>query len=238
MLKQLALVLIKCQTVGKVIAAFDQLCCAEASRHTDAVGVIGNQMRNGVDAAVNGGIIRAEICHLWQSFAPSHGDRLIHQLAHALTLCGRDRYDRDAERGAHLLHVDGTAVGTHFIHHVQRQHHRYPQLKQLKCQVQIPLNVGGIHNVDDAVRLLVEDKVTGDDLLLCIGPQGVDAGQIHHGTAFFVYDLSHLLVYRDTGKVADMLIGSGEGVEESRFPAVLISNKCKDHFGSSSTSIF
>ena len=58
MLKQLALVLIKCQTVGKVIAAFDQLCCAEASRHTDAVGVIGNQMRNGVDAAVNGGIIR------------------------------------------------------------------------------------------------------------------------------------------------------------------------------------
>ncbi|EKC78987.1 ABC-type antimicrobial peptide transport system, ATPase component, partial [human gut metagenome] len=53
---------------------------------------------------------------------------------------------------------------------VQRQHHRYPQLKQLKCQVQIPLNVGGIHNVDDAVRLLVEDKVTGDDFLLCIGP--------------------------------------------------------------------
>lgn len=69
-------------------------------------------------------------------------------------------------------------------------------------------------------------------------PQGVDAGQIHHGAAFFIYDLSHLLVYRDTGKVADMLIGSGEGVEESRFPAVLISNECKDHFGSSSTSIF
>ena len=35
-----------------------------------------------------------------------------------------------------------------------------------------------------------------------------------------------------------MLIGSGEGVEKSRFPAVLISNECKDHFGSSSTSIF
>ena len=97
MLKQLALVLIKCQTVGKVIAAFDQLCCAEASRHTDAVGVIGNQMRNGVDTTVNGGVIRAEICHLWQSSAPSHSNRLIHQLAHALTLCGRDRYDRDAE---------------------------------------------------------------------------------------------------------------------------------------------
>ena len=112
------------------------------------------------------------------------------------------------------------------------------QLKELEREVEIALNVGRVHDVDDAVRLLVEDKVTGDDLLLCIGPQGVDAGQIHHGAAFFVYDLSHLLVYRDTGKVADMLIGAGEGVEESRFAAVLISDECKDHFSSPSTSIF
>ncbi len=96
-------------------------------------------MDNGVHAAVNGGIIRAEICDLWQSSAPSHSNRLIHQLAHALALCGRDRYHRDAERGAHFLHIDGTAVGTHLIHHIQRQHHRYPQLQQLKCQVKITL---------------------------------------------------------------------------------------------------
>ena len=238
MLKQLALVPIERQTVGEVIAAFDQLCCAEACRHTDAVGMVGDQVRDGVDAAVDGGIIRAEVRHLGQSFAPSHGDRLIHQLAHALALCGGDRYDRDAERGAHLLHVDGTAVGTDLIHHVQRQHHRYPQLEQLKRQVQIALDVGGVHNVDHAVRLLIEDKIAGDDLLLRIGPQGVDAGQIHHGAAFFICDLAHLLIYRDTGKVADVLVGAGEGVEESRFAAVLISDECKDHFSSPSTSIF
>ena len=206
MLKQLTLVLIERQTAGEVVAAFDQLCRAEAGRHTDAVGMVGDQMRDGVDAAVNGGIIRAEVRHLGQRSAAGHGDRLIHQFAHALALCGRNRHNRDAERGAHLPHVDGAAVGTHLIHHVQRQHHRDPQLKQLKRQVQIPLDVGGIHNVDYAVRLLIENKVAGDDLLLRIGPQRVNAGQIHHGTAFFVCDLSHLLIHRDAGEVSNVLV--------------------------------
>ena len=52
MLKQLALIPIERQTVGKVIAAFDQLCCTEACRHTDAVGVVGDQMRDGVNACL------------------------------------------------------------------------------------------------------------------------------------------------------------------------------------------
>ena len=44
-------------------------------------------------------------------------------------------------------------LARYLVHHVQRQHHGHLQLQQLQGQVEVPLDVGGVHNVDDAVRL-------------------------------------------------------------------------------------
>ena len=43
-------------------------------------------------------------------------------------------------------------------------------------------------------------------------------------------DRAVLAVYRDTGKVADMLVGTGQLIEQRRFAAVLIAGKRKCQF--------
>ena len=56
----------------------------------------------------------------------------------------------------------------------------HPQLQQLQCQIEISLNIGGVHDIDDAVGLSLQNKVPGHDLLLGVGAQGVDTRQIDH----------------------------------------------------------
>ena len=99
------------------------------------------------------------------STRPRRSQGLVHQLRHALALGGGNGHHRDAQLPAHPLHVHGAAVGPDLVHHVQGQHHGHPQLQQLQRQVQVALDVGGVHDVDDAVGFLVEDVVPGDDLL-------------------------------------------------------------------------
>ena len=196
--------------------------------------MVGDQVHDRVDAAVHGRIIRAEVRHLRQRLAARDGQRLIHELRHALPLRRRDRHDGLA----HLLYVDGAAVGVHLVHHVQCQHHRHAQLEQLQRQVQVALDVRGVHDVDDAVRLLVDDKIARDDLLLRIRTQRVDARQVDDGAALLVAHLAHLLVDGHARKVAHVLVGTGEGVEQRRLAAVLVADKRKDHADTPSTSIF
>ena len=237
-LKQLPLVFVERERLREIVPALDELGRAETRRYADTVGMVGDQVHDRVDAAVHGRIIRAEVRHLRQRLAARNGQRLIHELRHALPLRRRDRHDGDAQRLAHLLHVDGAAVGVHLVHHVQRQHHRHAQLEQLQRQVQVALDVRGVHDVDDAVRLLVDDKIARDDLLLRIRTQGVDARQVDDGAALLVAHLAHLLVDGHARKVAHVLVGTGEGVEQRRLAAVLVADKRKDHADTPSTSIF
>ena len=237
-LEQLQLVFIEFERRGEVVPAFDELGRAETRRHADAVGVVGDQVHDRVDAAVHGRIVRAEVRHLRQRPAARNGQRLVYQLGHALPFRRRDRHDGDAQRLAHLLHIDGAAVGVHLVHHVQRQHHRYAQLEQLQRQVQVALDIRGIHDVDDAVRLLMDDKIARDDLLLRIRTQGVNARQVDDGAALLVAHLAHLLIDGHAREVAHVLVGPGEGVEQRRLAAVLVADKRKDHADTPSTSIF
>ena len=75
---------------------------------------------------------------------------MVYQLIHALILGGRDGNDRDAQHGLHLVDAHRAAVAAHLVHHVQRQHHGGVQLHELHRQVEVALDVGGIHDVDDA----------------------------------------------------------------------------------------
>jgi len=137
------------------------------------------------------------------------------------------------------LHIDGATVGAHLIHHVEGQYHGDPQLQKLQSKVEITLDIGGIHNIDDAIRLLIQDEIPGDDLLLGIGPQRIDAWQIDDGAIFLAPDIAHFLIDGDAGKIADMLIGAGKGIEQGGFAAILIAGQCEDHISAASfTSIF
>ena len=108
-----------------------------------------------------------------------------------------------------LLKINGVAVFPHQIDHVHRQHHRMAQIHQLGTQVEVALNVGAVHDVKYRVGVILHQIGAGHQLLRRVGGQGVDAGQIldHHLRVALQGAL--LLLHRDPGPVAYILVGAG-----------------------------
>ena len=150
---------------------------------------------------------------------------MVHQLCHALVFGGDDGDHRDAQQLFHAVDVDGAAVAPDLVHHVQGQDHGHVQLQQLHGQVEVALDVGGVHDVDDPCGMLVENELPGDDLLVGVGGEGIDAGQVGDQGLLVAPDAPALLVYGDAGEVAHMLVGPGELVEQGGFAAVLVAGQ-------------
>ena len=137
------------------------------------------------------------------------------------------RLDRDAQHGFHLVDAHRAAVAAHLVHHVQRQHHWDVQLHQLHSQVKVALDVGGIHDVDDARGLFANDELAGHDLLAGIGRHGVNAGQIGHFGLRVALNRTALAVHSHAWEIAYMLVGAGKLVEQGGLSAVLVARQCK-----------
>ena len=101
-------------------------------------------------------------------------DRMLHELAHPLIFDSGDRDDRDLQEPLHLINQDGASIVFHFIHHIDRKHHRYPKLHQLHGEIEIAREIRRIHDIDDPRRLLLEDKFTRDDLLTRVRRKRID----------------------------------------------------------------
>ena len=233
-LDQLFFVLVQLQPLIDVGVAFDELRGGKAHRDVRLLGVILDLVDHRMDATVDR-TGRAEVVHggVDLVFGDCHGDP--HQFLYAFVLDCGDGYHGDAQRLGHGLDVDGSAVGGDLIHHVQGQHHGDAHLHELQRQVEVPLDVGGVDNVDEAVGLLVQNEIPGDDLLRRVGADGVNARQVHHRAVFLAPDGAGFLVHGDAGKVAHVLIGAGELVEEGGLAAVLVAGQRENHDSATST---
>jgi len=87
-----------------------------------------------------------------------HVDGMLDELVNALVLCRRDRHDGNAEGSLEPVDIDGPTVGGHLVHHVERNDHRYVKLHELKREIEVALDVGGVEDVDDRVGLVIEDE--------------------------------------------------------------------------------
>ena len=123
------------------------------------------------------------------------------------------------------FYINVVAAGSHLIHHVEGNDHGDSQFHQLEGKIQVPLNIGGIHNVDNSLGMLLQDKIPGDNLLRCIGRKGVNAGQVHQGDVLVVEDLPLFFLHRYAGEVAHVLVAAGQGIKQGGLAAVLVACK-------------
>ena len=167
--KQLGLVFVKVQRFFNQRVTLDQLGGCKADGQPGAGGMVLDQMVDGMDAAMHRAALAvpriAEVDAAGGLAVAGYMQHMLHQLVNALVFRGGDRYDRHAQQLLQRVDHDGAAVGADLVHHVQRQHQRDVQLHQLHRQVKVALNIGRIYDVDDGVRVGVEQKVAGDDLL-------------------------------------------------------------------------
>ena len=188
-----------------------------------------HQVHDCVDAAVAGRLRRAEVGAHRQNMPLCHLAGAVDQLGHALILQRTDGNDGNAQLAAHLIDINRTAARAYLIHHVQRQHHRYIQLQKLHGEVQVAFNIGGIGDIDDAIRLFAQNIFAGDDLLLRIGAQGIDARQVYDRAVALCAHGADLLLHRHAREVADMAVHASEHIKQCGLTAVLVSGECKSH---------
>ena len=230
MLDHLFFVLIQLQGFLNALVALHQLGGGKPHRNARRLSVVLDQMDDAVDAAVHRAavvVLTAEIHAAGPLLILCHMKGVVYQLIHALILGGGNGNDRNAQHGLHLVDAHRAAVAAHLVHHVQRQHHGDVQLHELHGQVEVALDVGGIHDVDDAGGLFADDELPGNDLLAGIGGHGVDARQVGDLGLRVALDGTALAVHRHAREIAYMLVGTGELVEQGGLTAVLVASQRK-----------
>ena len=153
--------------------------------------------------------------------------RMPHKLIHALILRRGNRHHRNPEHGLHPIDVDGTVILLHLVHHVECHHHGHIHHQQLNGQIQIALDIRGVHDIDDRLRLVLQDKISGDDFLAGIGRHRIYAGKVCDQRVRMPLDRPILSVHCDARKIPDVLICAGQLIEQCRLAAVLIAHKCE-----------
>ena len=106
---------------------------------------------------------------------------LLEELLDALVLKSGDHHDRAAELLGEFVRVDLVAVLLDQVGHVEGNDHGQAGLDNLKRQVQVTLEVGGIDNLDDHIGLAAHEVVARALLLGAVGGKRVDAGEVRDG---------------------------------------------------------
>ena len=106
---------------------------------------------------------------------------LLEKLLDTLVLKGRDHHNRAAELLGELVRVDLIAVLFDQVGHVEGNDHGQAGLDNLKRQVQVTLEVGGVDNLDDNIGLAAHEVIARALLLGAVGGKRVDAREVRDG---------------------------------------------------------
>ena len=155
----------------------------------------------------------------------------------ALALQGADLHHLAAQLGGQLLHVDLVAVLADQVHHVHGHHNGQAQLQQLGGQVQVALDVGAVHDVQDGVGLLLHQIAAGHNLFQGVGAQAVNAGQVLNDHVLVALQLAFLLFNGNAGPVANVLVGTGQIIEQGGLAAVRVAGKSNGNAHSFHSSV-
>ena len=106
---------------------------------------------------------------------------LLEQLLNTLVLKGRNHHDRAAELLGQFGGVDLVTVLLDQIGHIEGNDHGQAGLDNLKRQVQVALEVGGVDHLDDNIGLAAHEVIARALLLGAVGGKRVDAGKVRDG---------------------------------------------------------
>ena len=230
-LDSVELVAIQVKRLGHQLVALNQLGRRKTHGNVRRRGMVLDKVGDAVDAAMQRTAVWTIGCAKVQATGtlaePRHVQGMIHQLADTLVAGSANGDNGHAQQALEQVDVHGAAVGRHLVHHVERDDHGAVELHKLQRQVQVALDVGGVNDVDDGVRALVEDELTAHDFFACVRRQGVNAGQVGNARLGVVANGAVLAVDRHAGKVTDVLVGARKLVEQRGLAAVLVTGKGK-----------
>ena len=190
-----------------------------------------NHIHDTVNAAVNSAAVVSlftEIISSRNFMIFCHMNRMGNQFMNTLVADCGNRYNRNLEDFLHFIDADMAAVSFHFIHHVQCDNHRNAEFHQLHCQIQIAFNICCVNDIDNRGRLFFKDEFSRYNLFTGIRRKRIDTRKVDNFCIGIAADFTALAVNRNTREIADMLVGTGQLIEQGCLAAVLVSCKRKD----------
>ena len=161
-------------------------------------------------------------------FGQSHG--LFRCFKDALALQRADLHAGAAQGAAELFQINGVAVLAHQVDHVHRHHHGVTQFNELGGEIEVALNVGAVHDVQNGIGMLVDQIGAGHHFLRRVGRKGIDTGQILDHHILVPLELAFLFFHSHAGPVAHVLVGAGQRIEQRGLAAVRVAGQCDlDH---------
>ena len=227
-LYHLLLILCKVKGILHQVVTFNDLACCKTKRNAGTLCVVFDQMHYAMNGPVHSSAMivrRTEILSSRLFLVVGHVDGVLHKFVHTLVFAGGDGDYRNTQHPLHFIDLDSSAVSSDFIHHIQGKNHRNIQLHKLEGEIEVSLNICGIHNIYDASGVLLEDELPGDNLLGCIRREGIDTGKICNKSILMSPDRPALSVHSHSRKVTNMLVGTCKLVEECGLTAVLVTCK-------------
>jgi len=152
-----------------------------------------------------------------------------HDLVDALALQRRDLDDRQRERLRKRGGIDLVTALAHDVHLVQSDHYGHAELHELRRQVQVALKVRRVDDINDNVRLALDQIIARDDLLVGIRRQRVDARQVHDLHLGVGPQLARLAFHGNARPVAHVLVVAGELVEQGGLARIGVANQRDRH---------
>ncbi len=142
------------------------------------------------------------------------------------TFCCRHWYHRNiAQKLRQAMHIYFHSTLFHDIHHVQSQHHRLPQFQKLQCQIQIPLQRGRIHHIDNYIYCIIHGALSCDFFFNGIAGQRVYSRRVHQcNPCIFIDRFPLKALHRDSRPIGHLQPGSCQGIEQCGFSAVGVPN--------------
>ena len=131
----------------------------------------------------------------------------VEQLVYALAAAAHRRDYGHTEQMSQGDGVELVSACLQLVVHIQGHYHAEVHVNDLGGQVEVPLQVGGIHHIDDHVGNILDQVLADVQFLRAVGREGVGAGQIHQDKAVaLVLKMPLFSIDCDTAVVAYMLV--------------------------------
>ena len=159
MFQKFLLILIQFQLFQNQPVALDQFASCKTDRYALCLCVVFNEVHDGMQASVQRsavlafGIAEVHSARTLLKFRYMKG--MVDEFLNAFISGGRNRNDRNSKGRFQFINLNRSAVGVDLVHHIQRQNHRNIKLNELQRQVHIAFNIGRVHNVDNALWLIL-----------------------------------------------------------------------------------
>ena len=150
----------------------------------------------------------AEVIPSGRLLIQRHMQGVIYQLVDAFIFCRGNGNHRNPEGFLHGVDIDRAAVSPNLVHHIKSQHHGNIQFHKLHGQVEIPLDIGSVHNIDNSFGFFPDNKLSGNNFLAGIGRKRINTGQIGNQCVRLSLYLPALSVYGHAGKIPHVLVGA------------------------------